>query len=253
MSKTSEVLKTWEVHTYFKGISNGILNRLAIAINDRERTGTAADYHRYSNPQESPARFAQSLGLRVWNDHHALAARLDFWPDSEPKLSHLDTSKRWERPYCFNIAFGAWYLLLITAYRQWRKEDDPDGPPKWLTMVDNLNPLKAFGIGFGLLLIGAKFWVFTLSAIGTISQARLGQPSSTIAFLLFVLLAETLVLLPILIRIIIPKQSQSILEDASVCLTRHNRIIVMNVSLVFGLLFFYQGASGLLQSDVLNE
>jgi len=138
-------------------------------------------------------------------------------------------------------------FLLITAFKQWRKEDDPDGPPpKWLAMIDSLTPLKAFGIGFGLLLIGAKFWVFTLSAIGIISQAKLGQPSSTVAFLLFVLLAETLILLPLFIRIIIPEQSQSLLEEVSVWLNRYNRIIVMIVSLVFGLLFLYQGASGLL-------
>ena len=138
-------------------------------------------------------------------------------------------------------------LLLIAAYKQWRKEDDPDGPPpKWLTMIDSLTPMKAFGIGFGLLLVGGKFWVFTLGAIGLIGQAQLGQPSSTIAYLLFVLLAEVLLLLPVFIRIIVPKQSKRLLEQASAWLTRYNRQIVMLVSLVFGLLFLYQGISGLL-------
>jgi len=139
-------------------------------------------------------------------------------------------------------------LLLVTAYKQWRKEDDPDGPPpKWLTMIDSLTPLKAFGIGFGLLLIGGKFWVFTLSAIGIIGAAQLGQPASTIAYLLFVLLAESLILLPILIRLIVPKQSKGLLDTTSAWLARYNRPIVIVISLVFGLLFLYQGASGLLQ------
>lgn len=138
-------------------------------------------------------------------------------------------------------------LLLITAYKQWRKEDDPDAPPpKWLTMMDSLTPLKAFGVGFGLLVIGGKFWVFTLSAIGIISEAELGQPSSTIAYLLFILLAQSLLLLSILSRIIMPEKSRIVLEQASAWLTRYNRPIVITVSLVFGSLFFYQGASGLL-------
>ena len=138
-------------------------------------------------------------------------------------------------------------LLLITAYKQWRKDDDPDAPPpKWLTMIDSLTPLKAFGIGFGLLLVGGKFWVFTLGAIGMIGEAQLGQPTSTVAFLLFVLLAESLLLLPILIRMIIPEQSKSLLEATSAWLTRYNRPIVIAVSLVFGLLFLYSGISGLL-------
>jgi hypothetical protein len=139
-------------------------------------------------------------------------------------------------------------LLLVTAYKQWRKDDDPDAPPpKWLTMIDSISPLKAFGLGFGLLLIGGKFWVFTLGAIGIIGQAQLGQPSSTVAYLLFILLAESLLLIPILIRIIIPKQSISLLEKTSAWLTRYNRSIIIIVSLVFGLIFLYQGASGLLQ------
>jgi hypothetical protein len=113
-------------------------------------------------------------------------------------------------------------------------------------MIDSFTPLKAFGLGFGLLLIGAKFWVFTLTAIAVIGEAALGQPTSTLTYLLFVLLAESLLLLPILIRMIIPQQSKSLLEKASAWLMRYNRPIVIIVSLVFGLLFFYQGASGLL-------
>ena len=139
-------------------------------------------------------------------------------------------------------------LLLITAYKQWRNEDDPDGPPpKWLVMLDTLTPLKALGMGAGLVLISGKLWVFTLSAIAVIEEAQLGQPSSTVAFLMFLLLAQSLLLFAILIRVIIPEQSKSILVSISAWLTRYNRPIVMVVSLVFGLLFFVQGVSGLLQ------
>ena len=150
-------------------------------------------------------------------------------------------------PFVLTLLLVLGLFLLITAYRIWRKEDDPDAPPpKWLTMIDNLTPFKAFGIGFGLLLIGAKFWVFTLGAIGVIGEAQLGQPAGTAAFLLFVILAESLLLIPLIIRVVIPKQAQSILENTSAWLTRYNRPIVIVVSLVFGLLFFYQGVSGLL-------
>jgi len=139
-------------------------------------------------------------------------------------------------------------FFLITAYKQWRKDDDPDAPPpKWLAMVDGMTPLKAFGVGFGLMLIGAKFWVFTLTALAVIGEAALGQPSSTIVYLLFILLAESLLLIPILVRLVLPGQSKAFLDGVSDWLTRHNRVIVIGVSLVFGLLFLYQGASGLLQ------
>jgi hypothetical protein len=139
-------------------------------------------------------------------------------------------------------------LLLITAYKQWRNEDDPDSPPpRWLVMLEKISPLKAFGMGAGLVLISGKFWVFTMSAIGVIKEAQLGQPSSSVAYLLFILLAQSLLLLAILIRVVIPGKAKSILESISAWLTLHNRPIVMLVALVFGILFCVQGVSGLLQ------
>lgn len=48
-------------------------------------------------------------------------------------------------------------LLLITAYKTWRKEDDPDAPPpKWMTSISGLSIPKAFGLGMLLMLIAAK-------------------------------------------------------------------------------------------------
>jgi hypothetical protein len=138
-------------------------------------------------------------------------------------------------------------LMLITAYRQWAKDPDPDAPPpKWLALPEKLTPLTALALGAGMILIAAKMWVFTLGAIGTIGEARLGQPSGTIIFLLFVLLAESLLLIPILIRLIVPAQATALLGRVSDWLTAHNRVIVIAVSLIFGLLFLYKGVTGLL-------
>lgn len=159
----------------------------------------------------------------------------------------LEEGEGGKSPIALTLQLVLGVLLLITAYKQWRNEDDPDAPlPKWLTMIDSLTPLKAFGFGFGILLISGKAWVFTLSAIGVIAEADLGQPSGIIAYLLFVLLAESLLLLAILFRVVMPERSITLLEQASTWLTRYNRPIVMVVSLVFGLLFLYQGAVGLL-------
>ncbi|MDX2243673.1 MAG: GAP family protein [Leptolyngbyaceae cyanobacterium bins.302] len=137
-------------------------------------------------------------------------------------------------------------LLLITAYRKWIKEVDPDDPPpKWLTAIDRSTPLKALGIGIALPLIAPKLWVFTLSALATISAAQLGQPTSTIAFLLFIVLAQSLLLLPIVIRIVLPTRSTALLAQVSAWLTQNNRAIVIIVSLIFGVFFLYSGISGL--------
>jgi threonine/homoserine/homoserine lactone efflux protein len=138
-------------------------------------------------------------------------------------------------------------LLLIVAYKKWQGEDDPDDPPpKWLTLIDTATPPKAFGIGFGLPLISPKLWVFTLSALTTIAAAQLGQPSSAIVFLIFIVLAQSLLLLPIFIRILMPTQSKSLLAQLSDWLIENKRAIGIVVSLVFGLWFLYSGISGFL-------
>ncbi|MDX2228426.1 MAG: GAP family protein [Leptolyngbyaceae cyanobacterium bins.349] len=138
-------------------------------------------------------------------------------------------------------------LLLIAAYRKWDGEEDPDAPPpKWLTMLDRTTARKAFGIGFAIPLMSAKVWVFTLSALTTIAAAELGLSISAIAYLLFILLAQSLLLIPIGIRIFSPTKAKSILTQLSDWLTENNRPVAIVVSLVFGLFFLYSGISGFL-------
>ncbi len=136
-------------------------------------------------------------------------------------------------------------FLLTTAYKKWAKEPDPDAPPpRWLTVLETLTPLRALLIGVGFVLIAPKLWVFVLGALSTINEAQLGQPDSTWAFLLFILLAQSLLILPILIRLIVPARAQRLLGAFGDWLKRYNDPIVIAVSLIFGLLFLYQGVSG---------
>ena len=144
------------------------------------------------------------------------------------------------------MLMGFGIIFLISAYKKWRKQTDSDDPPKWLIKIDNLTPAKAFGFGAGLPLISVKLWVFTLGALGTIAEEQLGQTTSITAYLIFIFLAQLLLLIPILIRLILPARAQSILDKISAWLTKYNRAIVVGVSLVFGLLFLFKGISGLL-------
>ena len=136
-------------------------------------------------------------------------------------------------------------LLLSTAYKKWTKEPDPDAPPpKWMAMLDGITPARAFLFGAGFILIAAKLWVFTLGAIGVIGEAQMGQRESVIAFLWYILLAQSLLIIPILIRLLLPGQADRLLGAFGDWLERYNRQIVIVVSLVFGLFFLYQGVMG---------
>jgi hypothetical protein len=137
-------------------------------------------------------------------------------------------------------------LMLITAFKQWRKEDDPDAPPpKWMATISGLSAVKALGMGALLVAIAAKQWVFTLSAIGIIGQAQMGQAASIAAFLVYVLAAQALVLAPIIVYAAAPARSAKLLGAAQGWLGRHNRAIMIAVSLIFGLLFLVKGITGL--------
>jgi hypothetical protein len=139
-------------------------------------------------------------------------------------------------------------LLLIAAYKKWNREPDPDeAPPKWLNAIDHLTPIRAFEFGLGLPLVAAKLWVFTLSALTTIKAAQVGRSNSIIAYLLFVVLTQAFVLLPILIRIIMAERSKRILTKLSDWLTQNERAIAIVVSTVFGLFFLYSGITELLK------
>lgn len=112
-----------------------------------------------------------------------------------------------------------------------------------MTMIDTITPVKAFGIGCILVAASPKLWAFTLNAIAVIGEAQIGQADSTLVFLLFGLLAESLVLLLILIRIIRPEQVTRMLNNLSAWLTQHNRELLIAISLVFGLYFLVKGIS----------
>lgn len=136
-------------------------------------------------------------------------------------------------------------LLLTTAYKKWADEPDPDAPPpRWMAMLDGLTPLRALLMGAGFILIAAKLWVFTLGAISVIEEAQPGQREAIVAFLWYVLLAQSLLILPILIRLLVSSRAGRLLKAFGDWLERYNRRIVIAVSLVFGLFFLYKGIAG---------
>lgn len=103
----------------------------------------------------------------------------------------------------------------------------------------------AFLVGGGLLVIGAKFWVFTLGAVGAISDAALSTPVSILMFLLFVALAEVAHLTVVGIAVLMPGRSGSLLDAMSAWLTRHNRMLVIVLGAVFGTWFLVKALNGL--------
>jgi hypothetical protein len=138
-------------------------------------------------------------------------------------------------------------LLLITAARSWRAEDDPDAPPPaWMSTLGAFSALKSFGIGALMMTIAVKQGAFTLSAIAVIDEAPLVRTGSVLAYLLFVVAAHSLVLAPIVASAAAPARSAAGLEAVRGWLERSNRVITLAVSSIFGAWFVWKGVTKLL-------
>ena len=162
--------------------------------------------------------------------------------DAEATTAEPDSAS----PFTASLLLVLGLLLLALALRQLLGQPDEDAPPpKWLTMTETMKPGKAFLIGAGLLAVGAKFWVFTLGAISVIGDAGLGQPGSTLTFVLFAVLAQGLQITVLVLAFAAPQKSEALLGQASSWLTAHNRVIVIVLGVVFGLWFLAKGLSGL--------
>ena len=138
-------------------------------------------------------------------------------------------------------------VMLISAVKKWRKEEDPDAPPpKWMAALSGLSALKAFGMGALLMALAIKQWVFTLSAIAVIEQGELSRAGNVVTYLFFVLAAQSLVLAPILVSAVAPVQAAKLLDAIQGWLERNNRAIVIAASSIFGVWFLWKGIAGLI-------
>jgi hypothetical protein len=138
-------------------------------------------------------------------------------------------------------------LVLISAVKKWRKEEDPDAPPpKWMETLGGLSAIQAFGVGALLMALSIKQWVFTLSAIAVIDQWELSRAGNVLTYLFFVLAAQSLVLAPILVSAVAPVQSAKLLDAIQGWLERNNRAIIIIASSIFGVWFLWKGIAGLI-------
>lgn len=138
-------------------------------------------------------------------------------------------------------------LLLVSAARKLMAEDDPDAPPpRWKTMATNAGPLAAFAMGASLLLIAMKHWVFLLGAVGTINDGGLERQQAIGAFLVFVLGAQSLLILPILFAAVAPRRADAVLGRLERWLDANNRTIGIVIATVFGIYFLWKALSGLM-------
>jgi hypothetical protein len=136
--------------------------------------------------------------------------------------------------------------FFVAAFKQLVDAPDEDAPPpRWMAMIDAVGPGRAFLFGAGIVVLGVKFWVFTLGAIAAIDDAGLGAVGSTAAFVVFVVLAESVHLVLIGTAFVAPERAASVLDRIKAWLTAHNRELVIVLGAVFGTWFLVKALTGL--------
>jgi hypothetical protein len=138
-------------------------------------------------------------------------------------------------------------LMLISAYKKWAKEADPDAPPpRWMAALGGVSAPKAFAMGAGVVAISGKQWVFTLGAIGVLEKAHLGLPTSAALFLCYVLAGQAFGLIAVISYALSPQRARSVLAAINAWFGRNSRPVMIAIYLVFGVFFLYKGITGLI-------
>lgn len=129
-------------------------------------------------------------------------------------------------------------LMWAMALRQVFQKDDF----QLMSMVGALTPVRALGLGALLVVTSTRAWIFTLAALGVIEAAELDIAPSIIAYLLYVLGAEALIIVSILVSGRLSNQ----LAVAARWLEEYNRPILVVVSAAVGCFFLWRGIAGLI-------
>ncbi|WP_411700825.1 GAP family protein [Conyzicola sp.] len=133
------------------------------------------------------------------------------------------------------IILGA--VLLLLAAKQWRSRPahgETAALPKWMSAIDTMTPAKALVLGFLLSALNPKNLVMAISAGVVIGPAALttGETVATVA--IFVLLAVSTVLVPVLAYLAASDRMRAPLEALRVWLVQNNSTVMSILLLAIG-------------------
>ena len=142
------------------------------------------------------------------------------------------------------LLFGL--LLLILAVRNFFGEDDPDAPPpKFMTILDKMGPIKLFGVGVVISLMQFRFIALVLVGATVIAEAGLSATQNLISVLWLALLMVWPMLIPVVVFLVLGERREAAMKSMRTWLTRNKRMINVVVLGVFGTLLLVIGLIGI--------
>jgi len=137
-------------------------------------------------------------------------------------------------------------LLLTLAVRNFFVEDDPDAPPpKFMTMLAKLGPVKLFGLGIGISIIQPRFIILVLAGTSIIVEAKLSPTENFISLLVLALLMVWPMLIPLVVFLVMGKRRDDAMNAMKSWLLHNQRMINVVVMGIFGVLLLFLGLTGI--------
>lgn len=145
------------------------------------------------------------------------------------------------------IALGL--LLLFLAYRNWQKRPAPEEEvdmPKWMSSIDTMTGGKALILGALLSGVNPKNLAMTLGAGVAIAAQELAAAQTTVALIVFIVLACISVAAPVIVYLVMGVKAQPMLNSWKAWLTHNNSTVMMLLCLVFGIVMISKGLGTLI-------
>jgi threonine/homoserine/homoserine lactone efflux protein len=140
------------------------------------------------------------------------------------------------------IILGA--LLLFLALRQWRgrpAQGEQATMPKWMSAIDSMTAGKALGLGFLLSAVNPKNLLMAISAGLIIGGTGLAVGQTVVVIVIFVLLAASTVLIPVVAYLIASERLAGPLDRLRAWLVHNNATIMAVLLLVIGVAVIGKG------------
>jgi hypothetical protein len=135
-------------------------------------------------------------------------------------------------------------LLLVAAYRNWKKRPRPGEKvemPTWMSSIDSMSAGKALGLGALLSGVNPKNLALILAAGVAIASAGLTSSQTIAALVIFILLACVSVAAPVVIYLVMGDKAESMLNSWKAWLTQNNATVMTILLLVFGVVVLSKG------------
>lgn len=138
------------------------------------------------------------------------------------------------------IDLVAGLLLLALAVKNFFKK-----PSHQLTKKakshKQLSPAKSLALGTVLMITNFSTIVLFLPAVKDIALSSLDDIEKMTVLLVSIPVVMSMIVLPLVIAVLLPNSSKSILERLRVFMTRHNRAIVQAMLIIFGVYLLAKG------------